>query len=745
LYDLDLPIRLKTTSRVSMLDLCLFAPERTRMLRQRFRFAALAALALGLAAPASAQLTASLVVGGLTRPLGFVQDPSDPTVQIILQKDGLALVLKNGVLQPTPFLDLTSPGTISTASEGGLLGLAFAPDYAASGRAYVSFTNAQRHTVIARFLRHASDPLVLDATTRFDFVWPDGNAFITHPALCSATVCGNHNGGNLAFGPDGYLYIGLGDGGGGSDPLHLAQNPQSLLGKILRLEVAVPLSDAQGYDVPPTNPFVGLPVLPEIWAFGLRNPWRWSFDYPRAGSTGALIIGDVGQGQREEIDYQPLGVAALNYGWRNREGALAYLGSLPPYYTPLRDPLFDYDRNTGSSITGGFVYRGQALGSTYRGRYFFADFGSGRVWSMALTIDPMTGEATAGGVWDHSVELGAAASTVSSFGVDAAGELYTVRYGGSVGTGAIYRIGLAGPPPAGTCTALDPYLAVGGGLCFQGQWLSRARGSDMSGDNRPDLLFANASKQLYAWFMDGKNRVGGTFLTPGQIAASRIVAGMSDFTGDGKPDLVVQDQTTGALSIFIMNGTTLSSEQVIPVAAGIPWRVVATGDFDGDSHADLLWTLPSTGQFYIWFMQPSGGAAGFGGPGGAFRGGFVADGVGSQVVLSASWRIVGTGDTNADGTADVFRQNDTTGALALWSMNGVTVMTDTSLAPGSVAPAWKIRAVADYNGDQHVDLAWEHQTSGDLYLWFLIDKRLARGTFMTPSRVNPTWQITAPK
>ncbi|HZB25677.1 MAG TPA: PQQ-dependent sugar dehydrogenase, partial [Vicinamibacterales bacterium] len=241
------------------------------------------------------------------------------------------------------------------------------------------------------------------------------------------------------------LYIGLGDGGSANDPEHRAQNPQSLLGKFLRVDVNVPDNHAAGYAVPADNPFIdGDPVggLPEIWSMGLRNPWRYSFDDPSRGGTGALVFGDVGQGNWEEVNYEPRARGGRNYGWRNREGAHANVGSRPPAYQPLTDPVHEYAHSQGQSITGGFVYRGRGLGPAFAGRYFFADFITRRVWSIALTI-AATGEATAAGVQEHTAALGGATAVgnVSSFGTDADGELYIVSYD----QGRILR--LLGPPP----------------------------------------------------------------------------------------------------------------------------------------------------------------------------------------------------------------------------------------------------------------------------------------------------------
>jgi glucose/arabinose dehydrogenase len=218
---------------------------------------------------------------------------------------------------------------------------------------------------------------------------------------------------------------------------------------MLRIDVNVPDSHANGYVVPSDNPFLdAFPVAarPEIWSFGLRNPWRYNFDDPGRGGTGALVIADVGQGAWEEIDYEPRNRGARNYGWRNREGAHANVGSLPAAYQPLTDPIHEYGHSLGQSITGGFVYRGRRLGPAFVGRYFFADFITGRVWSIGLTVNASTGEATAGNVNEHTAGLGGTSQigNVSSFGVDADGELYIVSYD----QGRILRLVAAPPTPS---------------------------------------------------------------------------------------------------------------------------------------------------------------------------------------------------------------------------------------------------------------------------------------------------------
>lgn len=411
---------------------------------------------------AQAQLQATLVASGLSRPLGLVQHPTDTDALIVLEQRGRVRVLKGGTVLSADFLTLTDQ--VATGGEQGVLGLAFAVNYTVTRRVFVSFTNRQGHSVVARYQTTAADPLRADPATRFDLVWPGGQRFITQPYA-------NHNGGHLAFGPDGYLYFGLGDGGSADDPFNHAQNPASLLGKMLRLDVNVPDADPEGYDVPATNPFVGRSdVRPEIWALGLRNPWRWSFDDERRGGTGALVIADVGQDEWEEVNYQPKGAGGLNYGWRTREGAHANVTTPGPFSTPLDEPLWEYARSQGRSITGGFVYRGRALGTPFVGRYFVADYIANRVWSLELAIDRVTGRASVRSAFEHTADLGGAATAPASFGVDAGGELYLVSL-----NGAIYRL----DAPPGTTPAPDPTLPS------IGEDGPRRRGGDPKGEARP--------------------------------------------------------------------------------------------------------------------------------------------------------------------------------------------------------------------------------------------------------------------
>lgn len=397
-----------------------------RVVRGAFVLAAALVAVPAISASPSLQLVP--YASGFTSPVAFVQDPTDPHTQFVVEQGGRIRTLVDGVVQAADFLSLQ--GVITSGGERGLLGLAFPPDAAASRRFFVNFTDLSGNTVVARFTRVAN-PRVADTASRFDLLWSTGVRWIVQPFA-------NHNGGCLQFGPDGYLYVGMGDGGSGDDPLNNAQNPASLLGKILRIDVSVSDGDVRGFRIPPDNPFASS-SSPEIWAFGVRNPWRFSFDDPAKGGTGALIIGDVGQSLWEEVDYEGPGHGGRNYGWRNREGAHDHILTTPPAFLPLTDPVYEYDHTVGQSITGGYVYRGSNL-PQLRGRYVFGDFVAGKIWSAAVVPDA-TGSAAISNVVDHTADMHFSGNP-SAFGVDAGGELFVVDYT----HGAVLRV--VGSAPA---------------------------------------------------------------------------------------------------------------------------------------------------------------------------------------------------------------------------------------------------------------------------------------------------------
>jgi glucose/arabinose dehydrogenase len=337
----------------------------------------------------------------------FVTHAGDGSGRLfVVEKPGLIHILEGGRLLPTPFLDIRDR-VGSRNTEQGLLGLAFAPNYAGSGTFFVDYTDLSGDTVVARFAVTA-DPNVADPGSEFTVLK------IAQPAA-------NHNGGMLAFGPDGNLYIGAGDGGGAGDRYRNGQNPQTLLGKLLRLDVT---SDPkQPYMIPADNPWVnaqwnGQEILPEIRALGLRNPWRFSFDR----ATGDLWIGDVGQDQYEEVDRVPAGSKGdLNFGWPIMEGTHCYPASADCQRAGLEMPVIDYTHGAnGCSITGGYVYRGRQI-PALEGVYLYADYCTGKIWGLVRD----------GSGW-RSRELLDSSLNVSSFGEDQAGELYVVDLNGGV-------------------------------------------------------------------------------------------------------------------------------------------------------------------------------------------------------------------------------------------------------------------------------------------------------------------------
>jgi glucose/arabinose dehydrogenase len=394
---------------------------------KRWRLWCLVGMLCALAAPASAQLRlVPFVTSGLSAPVQMVQDPIRPDVQYVVQQGGRIRVIKHGTLDPTPFIDLTA--VVLFDGERGLLSMAFPPDYASSRRVYIYFINKDGNSVLARF--RVNGAFLADPNSRFDLMWNDGRRFIEQPYS-------NHKGAKLVFGPnDGFLYIGLGDGGSGGDPENRAQTMTTLLGKMLRIDVNVPDSDTKGYRIPADNPFVDSnPVagLGEIWDIGLRNPWRYSFDDPTKGGTGALVIGDVGQSAKEEIDYEPTGAGGRNYGWSIKEGLNSF-SSKTAAFMPLTDPIYDYGRTTGGTVIGGHVYRGKSLGTAFLGHYFFGDYVSHRLFSMPLTINPTTHEATAGTPTDRTSEVGggSAIGNIVSIDADSNGDLYLVDVNGKI-------------------------------------------------------------------------------------------------------------------------------------------------------------------------------------------------------------------------------------------------------------------------------------------------------------------------
>lgn len=347
-------------------------------------------------------ISTTLHVSGLTRPVHITHAGDGTGRLFVVEQGGTIRIFDEDGNPVSTFLDISSK--VSCCGEQGLLSVAFPPGYANKQYFYVYYTDSNGDTVVARY--HASaDPDVAD---------PNSEEVI----LTQDQPFPNHNGGQLAFSPkDGYLYISLGDGGSGGDPQENAQDPDSLLGKLLRLDVES-VATGTGYVVPADNPFVGETGRDEIWALGLRNPWRFSFDR----QTHDLYVGDVGQGSWEEVDFQPAGSAGgENYGWDNLEGAHCYEPSSgctePDNYVP---PVAEYSHTEGTAVSGGYVYRGTNY-CKMQGVYFYGDYGSGKIWGLQYD----------GTNW-QTQELADTSLNISSFGEDEAGNLYLANLGGDI-------------------------------------------------------------------------------------------------------------------------------------------------------------------------------------------------------------------------------------------------------------------------------------------------------------------------
>ncbi len=340
---------------------------------------------------------------GFTAPL-YVTNAGDGSKRLfVVEKRGTIEILHDGKKNDQPFLDISSL-IDSISTERGLLGLAFHPKYKDNGQFYVDYTDVNGNTVIAQYKvssnADTADPQSAKILLHIDQPFP------------------NHNGGQLAFGPDGYLYIGMGDGGSAGDPFKNGQNTNALLGKILRIDV----DSGDPYGIPKDNPFAdGKNGRPEVWAIGMRNPWRFSFDR----ATGDLYIADVGQNTYEEVDVQPAKTpGGVNYGWNVMEGKHCFPDSANCDQTGLTTPVAEYTHDSGCSITGGYVYRGSVF-PRLQGTYFFSDFCSGRIWALQHTGDD----------W-QTVQALDKSGAISSFGEDESGEVYLT----DLNSGNIYHL-----------------------------------------------------------------------------------------------------------------------------------------------------------------------------------------------------------------------------------------------------------------------------------------------------------------
>jgi glucose/arabinose dehydrogenase len=652
----------------------------------------LAAISLpGLRAQMVTGVDAIRVASGLTQPLFVTAPPGDSGRLFILQQNGRILILNlaTGTLNATPFLTLTG---LAAAGEQGLLGMAFDPNYATNGKFYLNFTvpggafgngvtHVSQFTVSAN--RNIADPNSERILLRFD-----------HPQA-------NHNGGWIGFSPRAgdanNLYIATGDGGGGNDqgPGHIepggnAQSLTTLLGKMLRIHIN---SAAGTYTIPPNNPFVGVTgARGEIWAFGLRNPFRNSFDR----QTGRMFIGDVGQSSREEIDVQqptnPGG--GENYGWRVREGSVQN-PAFPGVPTPpgAINPIFDYPRSVGRTVIGGYVYRGQQI-PNLRGVYVFGDFlgpdsgpGTGQIFTLnyngtiASNFQNITGQlfpTSAGGF---------TLANLSSLGEDANGELYIT----DIGNGSVFKI------------------------------VASAVKSDFNGDGKVDYVLYNASTHRTAvWYLNNNVFLGSAYGPT--LPAGWNLVDVADFNLNGKTDYALFNPGTRRTAIYYLSGPSFLSSAFGPtIASG--YELMGAADFNGDNKPDYVLYHGGTRRTTVWYLNNNVYVGGAYGP-----------------TLPPGWRLAGVADFNGDGKTDYLLFNPSTRQTTIWYLSGVTFVRGT-YGP-TIASGYELTGTADFNRDGKPDYVLYNASTRRTALWYLNNNIFLGGAF------GPTlpagWSLVAP-
>ncbi len=571
----------------------------------------------------TAGVALDVVASGLSLAVDLAAPPGDDRL-FIVEKAGRIRIIEDGVLLPQPFLDITGP-VMSTRNEQGLLGLAFPPDYAQSGLFYVYYTSdaGNGDTAVAEYAV-GSDRNVADARS--------GRILLTTDQPFT-----NHNGGALQIGPDGYLYVGLGDGGSGGDPRGHGQNKTTLLGSILRLD---PATGAAA----PGNPFIGRAGADEIWAWGLRNPWRFSFD----PATGDLYIGDVGQGEIEEVDVLPAGVGGANFGWNTYEGNNCYRSPCAP--DGLTFPVHQYRHRSGGacggSITGGYVYRGNDL-PWLRGHYFYADWCHGDLKSFRLK----------GGRAVEHIDWGATLAVpgfITSFGTDGFGELYFLAQG------KVYKLVSERTPECDFDGDGFADIAVG----VPGESHSAAAGAGLVHEFRGGRPFDPADDRTWRQSRGG---LGGT-PEVGEEFGSALACG--DFNGDGFWDLAIGVPGEGAGSVQVLHGSAaglssiqaaLLTQQTLGVGTAATGdrfgAALAAGVFNRDGFADLAVGAPDDDE-----AGPTGSGsvtAVLGGPAGLSAAGAVLihqDSPRIRGVAAAGDQLgyaVAVGDIDGDGYFDI--------------------------------------------------------------------------------------------
>jgi glucose/arabinose dehydrogenase len=634
-----------------------------------------ASLLLGGTAAAQPALNLQLVASGFASPVGIVNAHDGSNRLFIVEQGGDIKIYDGTQVLATPFLNIASK--VLSGGERGLLGLAFDSSYLSNGFFYVYYTSQPAGQVTIARYSVTADPNVGDPNSEHILKTQDHSQFA------------NHNGGSLLFGPDGCLYAGIGDGGSGGDPNGNGQNLNTLLAKIIRIS---PI-DGAACTAAPGNPFVGMPnTRDEIWALGVRNPWRITFDR----QTGDLLIADVGQDTEEEVDFQPAGVGGRNYCWRHKEGTLIFDANTACTAGTPTDPVLEYDHSAGKcAITGGYRYRGSSIPEIV-GTYFYGDYCTGQIW----------GAAESGGVWTAS-QLLDTTFNISTFGEDENGEIYVANisggtfyrlmrthsthdFGGDGRSDIVWRNGSTGAAVGwlmngGQVTQSATIYTVTNNWQIVGQ-------RDFNGDGKADLLWRDTNTgTVVLWLMNGLQVTQA--VTIGKAASNWVLAGVSDFNGDGKADILWRDTNTGTVAIWLMNGGTVTQSGNVGSMAS-NWIVAGT-----DSHGQIVWRNSTNGTVVIWAMN-----------------GFVISHSYTLGGAASTWVIAGVGDFDGDGSTDLLWRNSSTGAVAIWFVtNGVVT---SSAGPGTMAAAWSIDLTGDFDGDGKSDIVWTN-TSGARMIWFM--------------------------
>jgi glucose/arabinose dehydrogenase len=670
-------------------------------------------------------ISAARVASGLNQPLFAGAPPGDATRLFIVEKQGQIKILDltTGQMLAAPFLDITAQ--VASQSERGLLGLAFDPGFAQNGLFYVNMINSSNDTEIRRYQVSANPNLADPASASLVI------------SIAQPPMFDNHKGGWLGFGPDGYLYAALGDGGSGGDPLNNAQNINSLLGKMLRLDVHgddFPADPMRNYAIPADNPFVGVAGEDEIFALGLRNPWRDSFDR----GLGDLYIADVGQGSWEEIDIGQLGA---NYGWRIFEGPARNLGDTPTGGSAV-PPIYAYDHSVGASITGGYVYRGASDG--LQGQYFFADFSFGKIFT--LRFDGSSWVAT-----ERTSQIttdAGAISNPSSFGEDAAGNLYLVDFDGE-----IFRL----TPNVASADSGDSLAGLGGNdLLFGGSGddvLDGGAGSDtLNGGNGFDRAsYVQAPTGVVV-------NLGNPALNTNEATGDQFIS-IEGVNGSAFPDVITGDGNANDLRGLGGNDTLNGSNGADSLAGG--------GGADKFVFEAAAFAQAQSGVFdRVTDYDQSGGSFsaaegdqldlsailssvfnGSGNPDGVLVRA-VASGIGADLQIDADGALNGVSwtttahldgihagntvnvilngafpagstitvrgstppnDFGGDAKSDILWQNDN-GQAHIWSMNSTAVVSQQN-AGTNPGPSWHAVDDADFDGNGKADILWQNDSS----------------------------------